>query len=205
VSTAPIIKPTTAPIKPTSSAHNHNHNNNNNNNNNNNQTPASAPRVDETLPRVDAPLPRVVAAHINININTNIDNNINTAIGTNIDIKPTTTTTFRPIMTLTPFTSTTTPTRPTPSSRLAYNINQNIQHRQPLPPSTSANTANLHFYPGEYYIKIYEQQSTSNLNPALSFDVVYETIMNVVGTNQNIPTSYSGTPDIFIIYNSDNI
>jgi len=71
--------------------------------------------------------------------------------------------------------------------------------------STSANTVNLHFYPGEYYVKIYEQQSTSNLNPALSFDVVNETIMNVVGTNQNTPISYSGTPDIFIIYNSDNI
>jgi hypothetical protein len=70
--------------------------------------------------------------------------------------------------------------------------------------STSANTVNLHFYPGEYYVKIYEQASPTNLNPALSYDVVNETIMNVIGTNQNTPISYSGTPDIFIIYNSDN-
>jgi hypothetical protein len=36
--------------------------------------------------------------------------------------------------------------------------------------------------------------------------VVYETIVNVVGTNQNNPVTYSGTSDgdVFIIYNADN-
>jgi hypothetical protein len=33
---------------------------------------------------------------------------------------------------------------------------------------------------------------------------VYETIFNVVGINQNTPVSYSGTPDVFIIYNENN-
>lgn len=77
-----------------------------------------------------------------------------------------------------------------------------------IPESLTGNTncgdCNVHLIPGEYYLKIYEQISTTNLNPQLSYDVVYETIVNVVGTNQNNPTSYSGTSDVFIIYNADN-
>jgi hypothetical protein len=59
-------------------------------------------------------------------------------------------------------------------------------------------------YPGEYYLKIYEQVSSTNLNPSLSHDVVNETIVNVVGTNQNEPVTYESGDDIFIIYNVDN-
>jgi hypothetical protein len=70
--------------------------------------------------------------------------------------------------------------------------------------NTGATSCNIHAIPGEYYVKIYEQVSSTNLNPALSYDVVYETIFNVVGINQNTPISYSGTPDIFIIYNENN-
>ena len=77
-----------------------------------------------------------------------------------------------------------------------------------IPESLTGNTqcedCNVHLIPGEYYLKVYEQVSSTNLNPALSYDVVYETIVNVVGTNLNIPVSYSGTSDIFIIYNADN-
>ena len=77
-----------------------------------------------------------------------------------------------------------------------------------LPQSLTGNTVcgdcNVHLIPGEYYIKIYEQLSTTNLDPALSYDVVNETIVNVVGTNKNIPTSYSGNSDVFIVYNEDN-
>lgn len=77
-----------------------------------------------------------------------------------------------------------------------------------IPESLTGNTGstmcNVHLIPGEYYCKIYEQVSTTNLNPALSYDVVYETLFNVVGINQNTPVSYSGTPDVFIIYNENN-
>ena len=77
-----------------------------------------------------------------------------------------------------------------------------------IPESLSGNTScgdcNLHLIPGEYYVKIYEQLSTTNLDPQYSYDVVNETIVNVVGTNKNIPTSYSGTSDVFIVYNPDN-
>ena len=42
---------------------------------------------------------------------------------------------------------------------------------------------NLHLIPGQYYVKIYEQASSTNLNPITAFDVVYEGMANVIGTN----------------------
>ena len=42
---------------------------------------------------------------------------------------------------------------------------------------------NLHLIPGHYYVKIYEQASSTNLNPLTSFDVVYEGMANIIGTN----------------------
>jgi hypothetical protein len=71
--------------------------------------------------------------------------------------------------------------------------------------STScSNTSTLNLYPGEYFIKIYEQYSESNLIPGEADDIVYETIMWVVGVNQNQPITYSGNSDIFIVYNENN-
>lgn len=70
--------------------------------------------------------------------------------------------------------------------------------------ATSCGETNVHLIPGEYYLKVYEQYSSSNLNPMLSHDVVYETLVNVIGINQSIPVSYSGNSDIFIIYNAEN-
>ncbi len=61
--------------------------------------------------------------------------------------------------------------------------------------------ANLHLIAGEYYLKIYEQTSPSNLNPSLSYDVVYEGIMNVLPETPIGEISYSGNSNIFIIYN----
>ena len=42
---------------------------------------------------------------------------------------------------------------------------------------------NLHLIPGQYYVKIYEQSSPTNLNPLTAFDVVYEGMANIIGTN----------------------
>lgn len=81
-------------------------------------------------------------------------------------------------------------------------IDENIP--QVLTGATSCGETNVHLIPGEYYLKVYEQYSTTNLNPMLSHDVVYETLVNVIGVNQNIPVSYSGTTDIFIVYNAEN-
>jgi hypothetical protein len=64
--------------------------------------------------------------------------------------------------------------------------------------------ANLHLIPGQYYYKVYEQVSSSNLNPNLASDIVNEGMLTVVGTNANNPTTYSGDTDVFIMYNPDN-
>jgi len=64
--------------------------------------------------------------------------------------------------------------------------------------------ANLHLIPGQYYYKVYEQNSASNLNPNLASDIVNEGMLTVVGTNANNPTTYSGDTDVFIMYNPDN-
>jgi hypothetical protein len=71
--------------------------------------------------------------------------------------------------------------------------------------STGATSnVNVHLIPGQYFVKIYEQQSPTNLNPNLSYDVVYEGIATVFGVNQpqNEIISYTGTPNsnIFKIY-----
>lgn len=70
--------------------------------------------------------------------------------------------------------------------------------------TSCANTVNLNLIPGEYFINIYEQYSNSNLNPNNADDIVYETLMSVIGVNQNEPITYSGTSDIFILYNENN-
>jgi hypothetical protein len=69
--------------------------------------------------------------------------------------------------------------------------------------STSANTVNIHLIPGQYFVKIYEQCSTINLNPMLSYDVVYEgtATVNYSGSPQNEIVSYSGNTNIFKVYN----
>lgn len=65
---------------------------------------------------------------------------------------------------------------------------------------TASTAVNLHLIPGEYFIKIYEQTSPTNLNPALSYDVVYEGIATVINTGSTTPTSYSATTEVFITY-----
>lgn len=68
--------------------------------------------------------------------------------------------------------------------------------------TTADNTTNLHLLPGDYFVKIYEQNSSSNLNPSNSYDVVYETTARVIGTGNttNNLISYSGDTQIFSIY-----
>lgn len=68
--------------------------------------------------------------------------------------------------------------------------------------TSSGNTANIHLIDGQYFVKIYEQYSPTNLNPQLSHDVVYEGIadLNYSGSPQNQIVSYSGGSDVFIVY-----
>lgn len=65
---------------------------------------------------------------------------------------------------------------------------------------SSGTTANVHLIPGEWYLKIYEQYSTTNLNPSVSYDVVYEGML-MVETDTPIGTlNYTGTTESVIIY-----
>lgn len=69
---------------------------------------------------------------------------------------------------------------------------------------TGVTSCNVHLIPGEYYVKIYSQSSNTNLDPNLADYLVYETMGLMVGINQEIPITYSGNSDIFIVYNEDN-
>lgn len=70
--------------------------------------------------------------------------------------------------------------------------------------ATICGQTNVHLIPGEYDLKVYEQYSTTNLNPALAHDVVYETLVNVVGVNGYNPVVWTGTSNTYVIYNPDN-
>lgn len=65
---------------------------------------------------------------------------------------------------------------------------------------TSGTTCNLHLIPGEYYVKIYEQVSSSNLQPSLSYDVVYEGMMVVLSSDPIDQIEYTGTTNTWVVY-----
>jgi hypothetical protein len=81
-----------------------------------------------------------------------------------------------------------------------FDININLSQPENYIGTSSSNCVNLHFIPGEYYLKIYEQVSTTNLNPALSYDYVYEGMVVIKSEDPIQEISYSGTNDVFIVY-----
>lgn len=82
------------------------------------------------------------------------------------------------------------------------NVNDSIP---PVLTGSTCGDVNVHLIPGEYYLECYSQNSNTNLNPSLSYELVYQTLVNVVGENQNIPTTYSGGSNSqYIIYNPNN-
>jgi hypothetical protein len=73
--------------------------------------------------------------------------------------------------------------------------------------STFCGETNVHLIPGEYYLKVWEQTSSTNLTPPLDNNLcVYQTLVNVIGVNQNVPITYATPSDesVFIIYNPNN-
>lgn len=70
--------------------------------------------------------------------------------------------------------------------------------------ATLCGETNVHLIPGLYDLKCYEQYSTTNLNPAYAHDVVYENMVTVVGVNQNVPTTFTGSSTTYIIYDPNN-
>jgi len=68
----------------------------------------------------------------------------------------------------------------------------------------SGTNVNLHLIPGEYYVKIYEQVSSTNLDPTLSYGVVYEGMMDVRYSYVAPDIDYDGFDDETIIYDPDS-
>jgi len=92
----------------------------------------------------------------------------------------------------------------TPSYDL-FCITVNTSIPESLTGNTTCGSCNVHLIPGEYYVEVYSQTTNSqNLNPNLSQELVYQTMMTVVGVNQNNPVSYSGDSEVFILYNPYN-
>jgi len=91
-----------------------------------------------------------------------------------------------------------------PYDVFCINIDDSIP--QVLTGATSCGQTNVHLIPGEYDLKVYEQSTSlsRNTNPSLAYDVVYETLVNVVGTNGYDPVVWSGTSNTYVIYNPDN-
>ena len=70
--------------------------------------------------------------------------------------------------------------------------------------STVCGQTNVHLIPGEFSLEVYQQVSSSNLDPSQSSGLVYQTLVNMIGTNQNIPVTYSGQSNNYVIYDPDN-
>lgn len=68
---------------------------------------------------------------------------------------------------------------------------------------SSVNDAvNVHLIDGEYFVKVYEQLSPSNLNPSLSYDVVWEGTARVNSADEPSQqiVSYSAATSTFKVY-----
>lgn len=80
-----------------------------------------------------------------------------------------------------------------------------IDENQPQVFTGACGSVNIHLIPGQYEIKIWEQSSSTNLQPSLAYNVVQTNMLTVIGTNKNIPITYSGgSGDTYVIYNADN-
>ena len=91
-----------------------------------------------------------------------------------------------------------------PYDVFCINIDDSIP--QVLTGATSCGETNVHLIPGEYDLKVYEQSASlsGNTNPSIAYDVVYETLVNVVGINGYNPSVWSGTSNTYVIYNENN-
>jgi hypothetical protein len=65
--------------------------------------------------------------------------------------------------------------------------------------STTTGQTNVHLIEGEYYITIYESTGVT-LNINQTYDIVYQTIGQVNMSGQTGPVQYTGTTDVFTVY-----
>lgn len=65
--------------------------------------------------------------------------------------------------------------------------------------ATTTGQTNVHLIEGEYYITIYESTGVT-LNINQTYDIVYQTIGQVNMSGQTGPVQYTGTTDVFTVY-----
>ena len=85
-----------------------------------------------------------------------------------------------------------------------FSIKIDLSTPEVLTGATTSGQTNVHLIDGEYYVKIWEQSTSlsGNTNPMSAHDVVYETIADVKYSASTTPISYSGTTDIYKVYES---
>ena len=84
-------------------------------------------------------------------------------------------------------------TYPFPNRFDAFEIKIDFNTPQSYTGNTTGFTTNVWLTEGEYYYKVYQQISDTNLNPQLSIDVVDEGMMKVIKTTTDLP-----------VYDNDN-
>jgi len=83
-----------------------------------------------------------------------------------------------------------------------FYINIDYSTPQSLTGNTTSGSTNVHLIEGDYWISIYEQYSTTNLDPTKSFNKVVETFGYVVPPTETNPT-YSGDNYEYKVYEND--
>lgn len=80
-----------------------------------------------------------------------------------------------------------------------FNISVDINQPQSLTGNTLSGSTNVWLLPGEYYMKVYQQTSNSNLNPLLSQGMIYKTMAKVDDYCYPEP-AYQGTDNEWVVY-----
>ena len=83
-----------------------------------------------------------------------------------------------------------------------FYINIDYSTPQSLTGNTTSGSTNVHLIEGDYWISIYEQYSTTNLDPTKAFNKVVETFGYVVPPTETNPT-YSGDNYEYKVYEND--
>lgn len=86
-----------------------------------------------------------------------------------------------------------------PSRFDIFNIGISYETPQSLIGNTGKTDTNIHLIEGDYWVSIYEQKSTTNLDPSKSFNKVIETFGYVVPQTTTNPT-YEGDNYEYKIY-----
>lgn len=83
-----------------------------------------------------------------------------------------------------------------------FKIKIDYNSPESLTGNTTSSSTNVHLIEGDYWVNIYEQFSTTNLDPSKSYNKVIETFGYVVPTTET-NTTYSGDTYTYKVYEND--